>query len=161
MRVLGKILWFIFVAVVWTVLVGAVAAVIGTLLWESKLLEPWHKNNPVDAIFSWLSSTIALPRAFVIALVAWLLGTFVYIFFNLRSIKIYTASYNSPQVYHDVTETLREKVEREGFRTIPITNAFLGGDPHIGIGKTLTAEYSVWGRRKTRTAQEGDHLRLN
>jgi hypothetical protein len=55
---------------------------------------------------------------------------------------------------------LREKVEKNRLRRIPVTNAFLEGDPELHAVKTLTVEYSVGGRRKTKNAGENETLKF-
>jgi hypothetical protein len=142
------------------ILLGALGSILAVVLWESSIFKTWHTGNPIDVSLYWLGSAISVRRVILIGLALWSFMSLLYIFVSLRRITIHSASYNSPDVENDITEVLRGRVEGEGFRRIPVTNEFLGGDPHVGIGKTLTVDYSVWGRRRTRTIGEGGNLVL-
>lgn len=146
------------------VIVGSIAInIIASLLWESSLFSAWHttKDNPATRILNWLSAQTEVHRVVFLSLAAWSLASFVYIWIDVRRIKIHAASYDSHNIPKDVTELVRKKVEQHGLRTIPATNDFLGGDPEFGQPKTLTVDYSVWGRRKRKTAAETELLSLN
>lgn len=148
------------VKVLGIILLGAIGSILGAVVWESSLFKTWRTGNPIDASLNWLGLPISVRRVILTALVLWSFISLIYIFISLRRITIHSASYNSPNVENDVTQVLRGRVEGEGFRRIPVTNEFLGGDPHVGVGKTLTVDYSVWGRRRTRMIGEGGHLVL-
>jgi hypothetical protein len=148
------------VKVLGIILLGAIGSILGVVLWESSIFKTWHTGNPIDASLNWLGLPISIQRLILIGLVLWSFMSLIYIFVGLRRITIHSASYNSPNVENDVTQVLRGRVEGEGFRRIPVTNEFLGGDPEQLLPKTLTVDYSVWGRRQTRVIGEGGNLVL-
>jgi len=150
-----------FAKILGIILLGIVSSILAVVLWESSLFKSWHTGNPIDAALNWLALRILVRRVILVGLAVWSFASFIYIWISLRRITIHSASYNSPHVENnDVTEVLRERVEHEGFRRIPVTNESLGGDPEQFQPKRLTVDYSVYGRRRQRMVDEGGNLIL-
>jgi hypothetical protein len=85
----------------------------------------------------------------------------VFLWLQLRRVVIHSASYGSVQKCNDVTELMRKIVEKDRLRVIRVANEILGPDPDFGTVKSLTVDYSVWGRRRKKSAQENQYIKLD
>jgi hypothetical protein len=144
--------------------VGVIATgLLVSLLWDSSIFAAWHDStaNPVSRVLNWTARDIQVRRGVFLALVCWSLVSLIYIWIDARRIKIHSASYDSKNKRADVTELVRKRVEQHGLRRIPAANDFLGGDPDPGTGKILMVAYSIYGRKKEKTAAETEFLNLN
>ena len=141
---------------------GIPASILGRVVWESSLCDSLRgERNPLTQAINWLITDIGISRLFFLSMAVWLCASCAYIFFQFRRITIHAGVYASDSVQKDVTEFLRNKVEREGARGIRVQNELLGCDPDKGKRKTLTVDYSVWGVRRKKQKMEREHFKFN
>ncbi len=93
-------------------LIAIIGAVIGTVLWESSLLRPLRTGNPIDTSFTWLGATKPVLRVIFVGLVLWFVASVIYVWQQARRVRIHAASYDSNRVHKDVTEVVREEIEK-------------------------------------------------
>ena len=143
---------------------GVAIHVLGTALWESSLFSGWRTKNPISTSGDWLFAGIALSRLSVLLLLllfALSLSFVAYLYLQSRRILVHWAVYSGQNANKDVTQFLRDKVEKSKLRRVPATNDFLGCDPEYGTPKTLTVEYSISGRRRNKKVKENQNLKFD
>jgi hypothetical protein len=77
-----------------------------------------------------------------------------------ESLVIESALYGAGEKTVDVTHILRSKIESGKINNFPVTNQTMGGDPIVGVGKTLTIKYSYMGQSRSISISEGSKVSL-
>jgi hypothetical protein len=77
-----------------------------------------------------------------------------------RDLQILRATYGYGNRMIDVTSRLQSRVYNDEIN-LQVTNETMGGDPAVGVEKSLTVVFSANGRRDQVVVREGDTLRLS
>lgn len=99
-------------------------------------------------------------RVVFFGLVAWSIASLLYVLFQLRQVVIHSATWCADTQHKmDVTDYFKKKAAKRELRIRAETDTL--GEPLFGTPKTLTVDYSVWGRRRVKTIKEHNEIVLS